>query len=199
MSCRDDSTAIDQSVQADANPGADGRITCRLVSADLRPVVCLKRSGYFALVNRTPPVLSGVAVPSPGGGRYGCVLIAGQSGLSGGKVIFSNAPSCRQGGRFMDKAHDQPASGVRFAEQQAYNQLQCYTLEHGGPEFIHQHVVDAWAAQYADENSKPIVLPFTLAGLYLHLEKGVHGTAGAARAYGTRPAQARVADVPITA
>jgi hypothetical protein len=53
--------------------------------------------------------------------------------------------------------------------------LQSYTLGHGGLEFIHQHVVDAWAAQAADEQTKPIKLTFALIGLYLHVDKGFSG------------------------
>jgi len=60
-------------------------------------------------------------------------------------------------------------------ERRAYEALQCYTLAHGDPVFIHQHVVDAWAAQHADERTKPIALTFALVGLYLHLEKGFTG------------------------
>lgn len=56
-----------------------------------------------------------------------------------------------------------------------YNQLAFYTLAHPDPAFIHQLVVDAFAAQHADENSKPIVVVFALIGLYLHLEKGYTG------------------------
>jgi Family of unknown function (DUF5946) len=41
--------------------------------------------------------------------------------------------------------------------------------------FIHQHAVDAFAAQTADENTKPIKLTFALIGLYLFLEKGYTG------------------------
>ena len=33
----------------------------------------------------------------------------------------------------------------------AYHELCCYTLSHGHPSFIHQHVVDAFAAQDAPE------------------------------------------------
>ncbi len=40
---------------------------------------------------------------------------------------------------------------------------------------MHQHVVDAYAAQRADERTKPIGLTFALVGLYLHLEKGGTG------------------------
>jgi hypothetical protein len=60
-------------------------------------------------------------------------------------------------------------------EQEAYHELSAYTLTHGDLNFIHQHVVDAWAAQQAVEGGKPIGLTFALAGLYLHLEKGFSG------------------------
>jgi len=61
------------------------------------------------------------------------------------------------------------------SEQEAYDELQGYTLAHGDPAFVHQHVVDAWAAQHADERTKPIGLTFALVGLYLHLERGFSG------------------------
>lgn len=61
------------------------------------------------------------------------------------------------------------------SERDAYEELQCYTLAHGDPAFIHQHVVDAWAAQHADEQTKPIALTFALVGLYLHVDKGFSG------------------------
>lgn len=61
------------------------------------------------------------------------------------------------------------------SEQDAYYELSCYTLAHGHPSFIHQHIVDAFAAQTADAQTKPIKLTFGLIGLYLHLEKGLSG------------------------
>ncbi|HEX6252338.1 MAG TPA: DUF5946 family protein [Gemmatimonadaceae bacterium] len=61
------------------------------------------------------------------------------------------------------------------SEQAAYDELQCYTLALNDVAFIHQHVVDAWAAQHADEGIKPIALTFALVGLHLHLEKGYSG------------------------
>lgn len=64
---------------------------------------------------------------------------------------------------------------VPAAEQAAYDELQCYTLAHGGEAFIHQHVVDAWTAQHADERTKPIALTFALVGLHLHLARGFSG------------------------
>jgi len=56
-------------------------------------------------------------------------------------------------------------------EQDAYNELCCYTLAHADPSFIHQHVVDAWAVQHADETTKPIKITFGLVGLYLRVEQ----------------------------
>lgn len=53
----------------------------------------------------------------------------------------------------------------------AYDELCSYTLGRGDPSFIHQHVVDAFALQRADEHSKPIGVAFALVGLYLHVEK----------------------------
>ena len=60
-------------------------------------------------------------------------------------------------------------------EQNAYTELYYYTLTHSDSAFIHQHVVDAFAAQTADENDKPIKLTFALVGLYLHVEKQFTG------------------------
>jgi len=62
-----------------------------------------------------------------------------------------------------------------MTEEEAYNELSAYTLSHTGPTFIHQHVVDAWGAQHASPDVKPIRLFFSLAGLYLHLERGFTG------------------------
>jgi hypothetical protein len=53
--------------------------------------------------------------------------------------------------------------------------LCAYTLTQGDPAFIHQHVVDAFAAQQADETTPPITLTFALVGLYLRVEKGRSG------------------------
>jgi len=59
--------------------------------------------------------------------------------------------------------------------EDARSELCCYTLAHSDPSFIHQHVVDAMAAQHADEQTKPIQLTFALAGLYLHVERQFTG------------------------
>jgi len=60
-------------------------------------------------------------------------------------------------------------------EQAAYHELCAYTLQRGDATFIHQHVVDAFAAQRANAQTKPIAVAFSLAGLYLHVEKGFSG------------------------
>ncbi|MFH1031933.1 MAG: DUF5946 family protein [Chloroflexota bacterium] len=59
--------------------------------------------------------------------------------------------------------------------QENYNELTYYTMNHPDPSFIHQHVVDAFCAQYADERTKPIAITFALIGLYLYLEKNSSG------------------------
>jgi hypothetical protein len=59
------------------------------------------------------------------------------------------------------------------AMRAAYDEVYAYTM--GRPQFILQHVVDAFAAQTAGENSKPIGVVFALVGLYLHVEKQFSG------------------------
>ena len=61
------------------------------------------------------------------------------------------------------------------ATQDLYNELAYYTLSHSDPAFIHQHVVDAYTAQSADEFTKPIAISFALVGLYLYVEKSFTG------------------------
>jgi hypothetical protein len=59
--------------------------------------------------------------------------------------------------------------------QEQFDELSFYTLAHGDPQFIHQNAVDAFAAQLADETTKPIKIIFALVGLYLTLEHGYTG------------------------
>lgn len=61
--------------------------------------------------------------------------------------------------------------------EELFHQLSFYSLGLADEAFTHQHVVDAWAAQSADANTKPIKITFALVGLYLHLEKGFSGRA----------------------
>ena len=62
-----------------------------------------------------------------------------------------------------------------MTDEELYNELAYDTLSHPDPSFIHQHVVDAYAAQYASEKTKPIQLVFALVGLYLYVDKGFTG------------------------
>ena len=61
------------------------------------------------------------------------------------------------------------------SEEDIFHELCAYTLQRGDAAFIHQHVVDAFAAQRADVQTKPVKVAFALAGLYLHVEKGLSG------------------------
>jgi hypothetical protein len=61
------------------------------------------------------------------------------------------------------------------AELQQHHELCAYSLTHRDPAFLHQHVVDAFAAQRATASTKPITLTFALVGLYLHVEKNQTG------------------------
>jgi len=62
-----------------------------------------------------------------------------------------------------------------MADEDLYNELAYYTLDHPDPSFIHQHVVDAYAAQHAEADTKTIKIVFALVGLYLYLEKDFSG------------------------
>lgn len=55
----------------------------------------------------------------------------------------------------------------------AFDEVYVYSM--GRPEFILQHVVDAFAVQTFSKESKPISLVFGLLGLYLHVEKQFSG------------------------
>jgi hypothetical protein len=56
-----------------------------------------------------------------------------------------------------------------------YNELSLYTLTLHDPGFIHQYAVDAYAAQHAQENTKPIATTAALIGLYLFAERNYSG------------------------
>jgi len=70
---------------------------------------------------------------------------------------------------------DPRPSGQNLSDQDLYNDLALYTLELRDPEFIHQHIVDAYAAQHAEANTKHIAIVFGLIGLYLYVEKNFSG------------------------
>ncbi|MTK13864.1 MAG: hypothetical protein F8N39_17915 [Clostridiaceae bacterium] len=56
-----------------------------------------------------------------------------------------------------------------------FHELSCYSSSHSDPKFIHQHVVDAFALETADEETKNIKVVFALIGLFLHVEKNFTG------------------------
>jgi hypothetical protein len=60
-------------------------------------------------------------------------------------------------------------------ERHEYHELSYYTLAHPDPSFIHQHIVDAYTAQCASEDTKPIAVAFALIGLYLCVEENRSG------------------------
>ncbi len=62
-----------------------------------------------------------------------------------------------------------------MTEEEAFHALSAYTVTLRDPAFIHQHVVDAYAAQAADESTKPVKITFALVGLFLLLERGFTG------------------------
>jgi len=55
----------------------------------------------------------------------------------------------------------------------AYDEVYVYTMDRPG--FVLQHVVDAFAVQTANKESKPIGVVFGLVGLCLHVEKQFSG------------------------
>ena len=60
----------------------------------------------------------------------------------------------------------------------AFSDLQSYTVSLQDPGFIHQHVVNACAAQHTGGTTRPITVAFGLIGLYPALEKGYTGREG---------------------
>ncbi len=67
------------------------------------------------------------------------------------------------------------AGPLDSSDQDLFHALTLYTLELRDPEFVHQHVVDAYAVQHAGPDSKAIAVVFGLMGLYLHLERNFTG------------------------
>ena len=55
------------------------------------------------------------------------------------------------------------------------HELSYYTLAHGDPAFIHQHLVDGYGAQHVRQSKSTIGAAFALVGLYLAAERGFTG------------------------
>jgi hypothetical protein len=75
-------------------------------------------------------------------------------------------------GRDLEPAEQFNASGECL--HMFYN-LTCWTRVQGDQKFIHQHAVDAYAAQHSGEKMRPITTWFALIGLFLALERGYSG------------------------
>jgi hypothetical protein len=60
-------------------------------------------------------------------------------------------------------------------EAAAHEALSYYLIDSGNAGFRIQHMVDAYAAETAGPETKPIQLVFALVGLFLHLERGYSG------------------------
>ncbi len=68
-----------------------------------------------------------------------------------------------------------PRAGSSRECQRLCDELAFYTLSRGDIFFIHQVLVDAYAAQHATASSKAITVAFALIGLFLFLERGYTG------------------------
>ena len=64
---------------------------------------------------------------------------------------------------------------MTIESREEYHELSYYTLAHPDPSFIHQHIVDAYTAQSANGDTKPIAVAFSLIGLCLHVEDRLSG------------------------
>ena len=64
---------------------------------------------------------------------------------------------------------------MTIESREEYHELSYYTLAHPDPPFIHQHIVDAYTAQSANGDTKPIAVAFSLIGLCLHVEDRLSG------------------------
>ncbi len=59
--------------------------------------------------------------------------------------------------------------------RQLMSELSYYTLAHRNLAFIHQHLVDAYGAQHVRVSKSTVGAAFSLAGLYLAVERGFTG------------------------
>jgi len=73
--------------------------------------------------------------------------------------------------------HFDPDDGFNASGEcrQLYYEITYYTLPKNDPSFIHQYVVDAYAAQHSGVSTRTITTVFALIGRYLAKEKGYTG------------------------
>jgi len=87
---------------------------------------------------------------------------------------FVVGPGCGQSQpeRDLDPPERYNATGEYL---ETYFDLTCWTLVRQDGRFVHQHAVDAYAAQHVGERMRPITTAFALIGLYLAVERGYTG------------------------
>jgi Family of unknown function (DUF5946) len=88
--------------------------------------------------------------------------------------LYRDCPGC--GLRLpISDAIDDPRFFASPECQRLHAELTGYTVMRGDPGFIHQHLVDAYAAQHANDAQPSITVAFALVGLYLTFEQGATG------------------------
>ncbi|EPZ44480.1 DUF5946 family protein [Alicyclobacillus acidoterrestris] len=89
-------------------------------------------------------------------------------------IQTSHCPGC---GLTFPKQQISPRHSYNAATEcyEKYSELTAYTLSHRADDFIHQHVVDAYAAQHSGSGMKNISTLFALIGLYYAVEHGYNG------------------------
>ena len=92
-------------------------------------------------------------------------------------VILNVTTTCPGCGLRLPTGDGDPSKHCNASQEclKVYSDLLCYTVGKQDKEFIHQHAVDAYAAQHAGGPTRNITIAFGLIGLYLALEKGYTG------------------------
>lgn len=87
---------------------------------------------------------------------------------------YRDCPAC---GLSLPRSETAPDTRYNASPEcwQLYGELTAYTVTRGDLEFIHQHLVDAYAAQHVRDDGRPISAAFALIGLYLACERGYTG------------------------
>lgn len=88
--------------------------------------------------------------------------------------IISVCPGCGVRLNSMNNLQEKDFN-ASSACRELYYQLSYYTLSLQDEDFIHQLIVDTYAAQHYGKNMKPMTITFALIGLYLVNEKDYSG------------------------
>jgi hypothetical protein len=83
-------------------------------------------------------------------------------------------PGCRLELESVTEVQDDQFN-ASFACRQLYNEISAFTFSLGDPDFIHQLVVDSYAARHSGPGVKTITTAFALIGLYLVFEHSYTG------------------------